>query len=130
MRVALVIVVGTIVLVALIALADLTAIAVGRLSRVFGRGTSRGGRRRAAADIWTDVRETRRDAEALQSRPDPACRSGRPRSGGSGATTDASGGGRSAALPAVGNRQAVAAPATGLASSWALKSSSSPTCAT
>jgi hypothetical protein len=69
MKVALVLVVGMVVLLALVALAELLRMAAGRLL-----GGSRRARRRArgrsSSGVWEDAREARRDAEVLQSRPD------------------------------------------------------------
>jgi len=70
MKVALVLVVGTVVLIALVAAADLLGMAANRLlggKRRRARGRGRG---RASPDVWVDAREARRDAEVLQSRPD------------------------------------------------------------
>jgi hypothetical protein len=70
-KVALVVVVGSIVLVALLAFAELTGVVGSRVFKRWSRrSTARSGRRRSGADTWTDVREARRDAEVLQSRPD------------------------------------------------------------
>jgi hypothetical protein len=69
MKVALVLVVGTVVLIALVAAADLLGVA----NRLLGgkRRRARGrGRGRSSPDVWVDAREARRDAEVLQSRPD------------------------------------------------------------
>jgi hypothetical protein len=68
MRVALVLVVGTVALVAALALLELLRRAAGRL--LGPRRRARRGRDRSSPDVWADVREARRDAEALQSRPD------------------------------------------------------------
>jgi hypothetical protein len=70
MKVALVLVVGTVVLVALIALAELLRVGANRLlGRVLGRARRRG-RGRSSSGVWVDAREARRDAEVLQFRPD------------------------------------------------------------
>jgi hypothetical protein len=70
MKVALVLIVGTVVLVALVALAELLRVAVNRLlGGILGRA-SRRGRARSSSGVWVDAREARRDAEVLQSRPD------------------------------------------------------------
>lgn len=68
MRVALVLVVGTVVLFALLMLVELLRAAAGRL--LGPCRARRRGRGRSAADVWANVREARRDAEALRSRPD------------------------------------------------------------
>jgi hypothetical protein len=70
MKVALVLVVGMVVLLALVALAELLGMAA---SRVLGRSRRRArrrGRGRSSSGVWEDAREARRDAEVLQSRPD------------------------------------------------------------
>jgi hypothetical protein len=70
-KVALVIVAGLVVLVALLALAELLGVVgTGVVRRLSRRPSGRPGRRRSGADTWADVREARRDAEVLQSRPD------------------------------------------------------------
>jgi hypothetical protein len=69
MKVALVLVVGTVVLIALIAAAELLGVAANRL--LGGKRRARGrGRGRSSPDVWVDARDARRDAEVLQSRPD------------------------------------------------------------
>jgi hypothetical protein len=69
MKVLLVLVVGTVVLVAALASLELLRAAA---SRLLGRGRRTGRRRRgrSSPDVWGNVREARRDAEALRSRPD------------------------------------------------------------
>jgi hypothetical protein len=70
MKVALVLVVGTVVLIALVAAAELLGVAANRLlggKRRRARGRGRG---RSSPDVWVDAREVRRDTEVLQSRPD------------------------------------------------------------
>ena len=70
MKVALVLVVGMVVLIALVAFAELLRMAANRLlGGIFGRGR-RQGRGRSSPDVWVDAREARRDTEVLQSRPD------------------------------------------------------------
>ena len=69
MKVALVLVVGMVVLVALVALAELLRVATDRLLGGILRRPRRG-RGRSAPDVWVDAREARRDTEVLQSRPD------------------------------------------------------------
>jgi hypothetical protein len=70
MKVALILVVGTVVLFALIALAELLRLAANRLlGRFLGRARRRG-RGRSSSDVWVAVREAKRDAEVLQYRPD------------------------------------------------------------
>jgi hypothetical protein len=69
MKVALVLVVGTVVLIALVALAELIGMAANRLLGGRRRGRRRG-RGRSSPDVWVDAREARRDTEVLQSRPD------------------------------------------------------------
>jgi hypothetical protein len=68
MKVALVLVVGTVVLLAALALVESLRAAAGRL--LGPRRARRRGRGRSSADVWANVREARRDVEALQSRPD------------------------------------------------------------
>jgi hypothetical protein len=68
MKVALVLVVGTVVLLAALALVELLRAAAGRL--LGPRRARRRGRGRPSPDVWANVREARRDAEALRSRPD------------------------------------------------------------
>jgi hypothetical protein len=72
MKVALVLVVGMVVLIVLVALAELVRMAANRLFGLLGgsRRARRRGRGRSSSDVWVDVREARRDAEVLQSRPD------------------------------------------------------------
>jgi hypothetical protein len=70
MKVALVLVVGTVVLFALIAFAELLRVAANRLLGRFFRRSPRRGRGRSSPDVWVDAREARRDTEVLQSRPD------------------------------------------------------------
>jgi hypothetical protein len=68
MKVLLVLVVGTVVLFTAVALLELLRRAVGRL--LGPHRARRRGRGRSSPDVWASVREARRDAEALQSRPD------------------------------------------------------------
>jgi hypothetical protein len=70
MKVALVLVVGTVVLIALVALAELLGVAANRLLGGKRRRARRRGRGGSSPDVWVDAREARRDAEVLQSRPD------------------------------------------------------------
>jgi hypothetical protein len=70
MKVALVLVVGMMVLLALVALAELLRMAAGRLLGGSRRRARRRGRGRSSSGVWEDAREARRDAEVLQSRPD------------------------------------------------------------
>jgi hypothetical protein len=70
MKVALVLVVGMVVLIALVALAELLRMAASRLLGGILRRPRRRGRRSAAPDVWEAAREARRDTEVLQSRPD------------------------------------------------------------
>jgi hypothetical protein len=65
MKVALVLVVGMVVLIALVAAAELLRMAASRLL-----GPRRRGRGRSSPDVWGAARDARRDAEVLQSRPD------------------------------------------------------------
>jgi hypothetical protein len=67
MKVLLVLVVGTVALFAALVLLELLRRVAGRL---LGPRRARRGRGRSSPDVWADVREARRDAEALQSRPD------------------------------------------------------------
>jgi hypothetical protein len=69
MKVVLVLVVGTVVLFAGLALVELLRAAASRLLGSRRRGRRRG-RGRSSPDVWVDAREARRDAEVLQSRPD------------------------------------------------------------
>jgi hypothetical protein len=70
MKVALVLVVGMVVLIALVALAELLRVAANRLLGGSLRRPRRRGRGRSSPDVWVDARDARRDTEALQSRPD------------------------------------------------------------
>ena len=70
MKLLLVLVVGTVVLFALLALAELLRVAANRLLGGILRRPRRRGRGRSSPDVWVNVREARRDAEALRSRPD------------------------------------------------------------
>jgi hypothetical protein len=70
MKVALVLVVGAVVLIAVVALAELIGMAANRLLGRGRRGARRRGRGRSSSGVWVDAREARRDAEVLQSRPD------------------------------------------------------------
>jgi hypothetical protein len=70
MKVALVLVVGAVVLIALVALAELIGMAANRLLGGGRRRARRRGRGRSSSDVWVDAREARRDTEVLQSRPD------------------------------------------------------------
>jgi hypothetical protein len=65
MKVALVLVAGMVVLIALVAAAELLRMAASRLL-----GPRRRGRRRSSPDVWEAARDARRDTEVLQSRPD------------------------------------------------------------
>jgi hypothetical protein len=68
MKVLLVLVVGAVALLAALALLELLRRAISRL--LGPRRPRRRGRGRSSPDVWGSVREARRDAEALQSRPD------------------------------------------------------------
>jgi hypothetical protein len=68
MKVVLVLVVGAVVLFAALALVELLRAAAGRL--LGPRRARRRGRGRPSAGVWANVREARRDTEALRSRPD------------------------------------------------------------
>jgi hypothetical protein len=70
MKVALVLVVGMVVLIALVAAAELLRTAASRLLGGVLRRPRRRGRGRSSPDIWGAARDARRDAEVLQSRPD------------------------------------------------------------
>jgi hypothetical protein len=71
MKVLLVLAVGTVVLFAALALLELLELLRRVAGRLLGpRRARRWGRGRSSPDVWGTVREARRDAEALQSRPD------------------------------------------------------------
>jgi hypothetical protein len=70
MKVALVLVVGTVVLLALVALAELVRMAANRLLGGSRRRARRPGHVRSSSGVWVDAREARRGADVLQSRPD------------------------------------------------------------
>jgi hypothetical protein len=70
MKVALVLVVGMVVLIAVVALTELLGIGVNRLLGGRRRRARRPARGRSSPDVWVDAREARRDTEVLQSRPD------------------------------------------------------------
>jgi hypothetical protein len=70
MKVALVLVVGMTVLIALVALAELLRVAANRLLGGILRRGRRWGRASSSSGVWVDARVAWRDAEVLQSGPD------------------------------------------------------------